>query len=285
MSTEEKQKETRYIRVSKDWFDMPNRKTGESPHLLEYYDAETLYLTSLIQFRFTIYKESRFSASEIKMWFGSPDMRLGVFREKFNKLNKLRDEGLFEITEICKDTYYVNNIEYQLFIPTSNYVRITEEEIQKILSNKTKISNGTLFTVFTVIKAFMGSHSLYSFPSIHMIHLNTLLCDKTVSAAINVLISLKLIARIERGWDKENFRNYGYIYTLWSEDCESRLSDERLRMAGEINSKDSNASKNKKRRLSIVKKKALTDITQNIDTSLTVDSKDNGDDDFSPGSF
>jgi len=224
----EKEKEL-FIKVSREWFDRPNYYTTEkqSDFLVSKFGIDNLYMSSLMQSRLTIDGDSRFTDTEIKVWFG--EKRQDRIDEKLEGFRKMQEAGLLTVNTPYPKHYYITDID-DVFFPKTNYTTVTYEELEKIQLNTTRINNANLFIVLAFIKSFLGKDRLICYPSIELMVENTTLCNKAVANSITTLIDLKLIARINNGWNAASKKNFGYTYTLWSEDAEEILKSEYRRL-------------------------------------------------------
>jgi len=217
--------ENKFVKVSREWFNRQNYHTTESQSefLISKFDIDSLYLSSLMLSRLTIDGGSRFTDTEIKAWFG--EKRQDKVDEKVGRLYKMQESGLFTIDTPYPKHYHITNID-DVFFPKMGFTKVTYEELEKIKLNTTRVSNANLFVVLAFIKSFLGDKKIICYPSIDLMVKNTTLCNKAVANSINTLIDLKLIARINNGWNAASKKSFGYTYTLWSEDAERILKKE-----------------------------------------------------------
>ena len=214
-------KNERYIKVSNDWFN----KSKNGKHMISDYGIDALYISSLIMFRrnYPFTNEARFTFEEVSHWY-KDNRRSNIFSKLNQALNVMQDNNIFQVNMPIKDHYYLMNLDTVLCSPF-RYIKITEAEINKlILLNKTTTSNAKLFVVYLIIKSYINAADGIAYPTIDTLVKDTTLSNKTIGDIIDILVDIKLIYYESRGWDVENKRNIGHIYTLWSADAKERLA-------------------------------------------------------------
>jgi hypothetical protein len=220
-----------YIKIDNTWI---GKKASES-HVQKLSNSDYLYMSTLISTYLNWRtNESRFNIKDIQYWFGI-DIRNA--KKKLKLLDMMQEMEYLKYEYPVRDMIVITDLN-DAFYPDCNFTIINDNELQNIINNSLKytnvkeenkskigISNSNLFAVYFTIKSYMNLQSgeYISFPSESSICNHTKIGSKSVCNCISELKRMKLIDYINKGYNKEQKRNLGNVYTLYDKDAHDRL--------------------------------------------------------------
>lgn len=170
--------------------------------------------------------------------------------DSYKSWGKEKDKPL-DITELKHDEYFIVQINYDknnsIFLPSGNYVVLTEGEFVTITQTKTNCDIGNLLNVFLNIKKHINFDGVSS-PLCYPAHRTLLRCCNlssigTINRLINELVSFGLLYTYNPGKyinKKGRYRNANSFYALEDgilkpETCDNQMKDYYVIQGIEIN--------------------------------------------------
>lgn len=211
-----------YVFLSREWFE---EYKDYNALFLSLGSSECILMICLIMRYYNRFNESRISLYDIEKSF---NINRRCALTKISILDSLQDKGYLTYTMPYKDLYVISDLK-DIFNPKTNYIMISEREMDKITNHKETVRYGAnsanMITVLAIIKKHMNKDKKISFMSESKISEITNIVSSSIVNSISVLKELHIISYINRGYNKATKRNLGNVYTLYSEDAEQRLED------------------------------------------------------------